>query len=75
MMRCFYELTGSPVIVNTSFNIRGEPMVCTFEQAYRCFMATEIDCLVLENFVLAKTAQPRNLLLNSEDYKAQYELD
>jgi carbamoyltransferase len=75
MMRRFYELTGSPVIVNTSFNIRGEPIVCTFEQAYRCFMATEMDCLVLENFVLEKNAQSLNLLLNAEDYKAQYELD
>jgi carbamoyltransferase len=75
MMRRFYELTGSPVIVNTSFNIRGEPIVCTFEQAYRCFMATEIDCLVLENFILEKTAQSLNPLLNSEDYKAQYDLD
>jgi carbamoyltransferase len=75
MMQRFYELTGSPIIVNTSFNVRGEPIVCTFEQAYHCFMATEIDCLVLENCVLEKTAQSQNPLLNSEDYKAQYALD
>ncbi len=48
LMKRFYELTGCPVIVNTSFNIRGEPIVCTPEDAYRCFMATDIDCLVLE---------------------------
>jgi carbamoyltransferase len=75
MMRRFYELTGSPVIVNTSFNIRGEPIVCTFEQAYRCFMATEIDCLVLENFVLEKGVQPASQVVDAEAYKAQYELD
>jgi carbamoyltransferase len=75
LMRRFYEITGCPVIVNTSFNIRGEPILCTPEQAYRCFMATDIDCLVLENFVLEKHAQPAALLEDAEAYKAQYALD
>ena len=48
----FYRRTGCPVIVNTSFNVRGEPIVCTPEDAYRCFMRTDMDVLVLENFVL-----------------------
>ncbi len=75
LVRAFYELTRCPVIVNTSFNIRGEPIVCTFEEAYRCFMATNIDCLVLENYVLLKDAQPVGLLHDPETYKAQYALD
>jgi carbamoyltransferase len=75
LMRRFYELTGCPVIVNTSFNIRGEPIVCAPEQAYRCFMATDIDCLVLENCLLMKESQPAGLLQDAEAYKAQYALD
>ena len=54
----FYRQTGCPVIVNTSFNVRGEPIVCTPEDAYRCFMRTNMDALVLENFVLLKEDQP-----------------
>jgi carbamoyltransferase len=54
---CF-KLTGCPVIVNTSFNVRGEPIVCTPADAYRCFMRTNMDVLVLESFVLEKSAQP-----------------
>jgi carbamoyltransferase len=75
LMHRFYDLTGSPVIVNTSFNIRGEPILCTPEQAYRCFMATDIDCLVLENYVLLKERQSPALLADAEAYKAQYALD
>ncbi len=75
LMRQFYELTGCPVIVNTSFNIRGEPIVCTPEDAYRCFMATDIDCLVLENYILMKNVQPLGLFRDAEAYRAQYELD
>jgi carbamoyltransferase len=52
------KLTGCPVIVNTSFNVRGEPIVCTPEDAYRCFMRTEMDVLVMENFMLLKEDQP-----------------
>lgn len=75
LMRRFYELTGCPVIVNTSFNIRSEPIVCTPEDAYRCFMATEIDSLVLENFLLLKDDQPPGLRLNADALMAQYALD
>jgi carbamoyltransferase len=53
----FARLTGCPVVVNTSFNVRGEPIVCTPEDAYRCFMRTEMDVLVVEDFVLEKPAQ------------------
>ena len=75
LMKRFHELTGCPVIVNTSFNIRGEPIVCTPEEAFRCFVATEMDTLVLENCVLLKENQPSGLLEDAEDYKAQYALD
>ena len=54
IIEAFRKLTGCPVIVNTSFNIRGEPIVCTPADSYRCFMRTEMDYLVLENFVLSK---------------------
>jgi carbamoyltransferase len=59
IIAAFKARTGCPVIVNTSFNVRGEPIVCTPEDAYRCFMRTNIDVLVLENFVLEKAAQPK----------------
>lgn len=75
LMRRFYELTECPVLVNTSFNIRGEPIVCTPEEAFRCFMATNIDCLVLENFILLKESQPSDLLEDAEIYQAQYDPD
>jgi carbamoyltransferase len=75
LMKRFYELTDCPVIVNTSFNIRGEPIVCTPEEAFRCFMATEMDALVLENCVLLKESQPSGLLQDAAEYKAQYALD
>ena len=55
--QAFKQLTGCPVIVNTSFNVRGEPIVCTPEDAYRCFMATEIDVLAIGNFILRKSEQ------------------
>ncbi len=58
VIRAFRDLTGCPVIVNTSFNVRGEPIVCTLEDAYRCFMRTQLDVLVLESFVLDKREQP-----------------
>jgi len=68
----FKELSGCPVIVNTSFNVRGEPIVCTPEDAFRCFMGTELDLLVVGNAILLKTEQPQALV---EDYKVEYELD
>jgi carbamoyltransferase len=58
IIHAFNELTGCPVIVNTSFNVRGEPIVCTPDDAYRCFMRTAMDVLVVESFILRKEAQP-----------------
>lgn len=58
MMEAFYRQTGCPVIVNTSFNVRGEPIVCTPADAYRCFMFTDLDALILENCLLLKKDQP-----------------
>jgi carbamoyltransferase len=75
LMQRFHELTGCPVVVNTSFNIRGEPIVCTPEDAYRCFMATEMDCLVLEDHLLLKTDQPGGAAEDVEAYKARFSLD
>lgn len=74
LLRRFHELTSCPVIVNTSFNIRGEPIVRTPEEAYRCFMATDIDCLVLEDHILFKKDQPEGLQ-QIEGYHHQYALD
>src|SRR5262249_15357556 len=54
LLKTFYELTGCPILVNTSFNVRGEPIVCTPQDAYRCFTATDMDVLVLEDVVLHK---------------------
>jgi carbamoyltransferase len=69
----FKKLTGCSVVVNTSFNVRGEPIVCTPEDAYRCFMRTNMDYLVVENFILDKTKQPE--LKNDNDWKNEFELD
>ena len=68
----FKEKTGCSVVVNTSFNVRGEPIVCTPEDAFRCFMGTELDLLVVGNCVLKKEQQDKLLI---EDYKEKYELD
>jgi len=75
LIRRFFERTGCPVIVNTSFNIRGEPIVCTPEHAFRCFMATDMEALVLEDFLLLKDRQSAGLLEDAQDYRAQYKLD
>jgi len=75
LMRRFYERTGCPVVVNTSFNIRGEPIVCTPEDALRCFLATDMDALVVEDFVLLKSEQPAGIDHDAESYRAQFELD
>jgi carbamoyltransferase len=75
LMQRFYELTGCPVLVNTSFNIRGEPIVCTPEDAFRCFMGTDMDCLVLDEYFLLKEGQPAGLLQDAETYKTQFALD
>jgi carbamoyltransferase len=72
----FFAKTGCPVLVNTSFNVRGEPIVCTPEDAYRCFLATEMDALVLEDRVLLKTGvTTTDGLAAREQYLAQYQLD
>jgi carbamoyltransferase len=72
-IRAFGDLTGYPVIVNTSFNVRGEPIVCSPEDAYRCFMRTEMDYLVMENFLLAKQDQPA--WQEEIDWREEFELD
>lgn len=69
----FKKLTGYGVIVNTSFNVRGEPIVCTPEDAYRCFMRTEMDYLVMGNFLLDKKEQPK--FSETEDWKKEFKLD
>jgi carbamoyltransferase len=73
LIREFESLTGCPVLVNTSFNVRGEPIVCTPEDAYRCFMRTHIDCLVLGPFLLDKGIQPE--WEETENWKAEFQLD
>jgi carbamoyltransferase len=73
LIKHFQTRTGCGVLVNTSFNVRGEPIVCTPQDAYRCFMRTEMDYLVLENFLLAKTDQPREP--KDEAWKSEFELD
>ena len=75
LMKKFKEKTGCPVIINTSFNIRGEPIVCTPEHAYRCFMATNMDVLVMEDVVLLKEDQPEAAKHKVDEYMAQFELD
>ena len=69
----FYKLTGCPVIINTSFNVRGEPIVCTPEDAYRCFMRTNMDFLVLGNCLLDKEQQPH--WEDKTEWQKEYELD
>ena len=68
----FKDKTGCPMLVNTSFNVRGEPIVCSPEDAFRCFMGTELDMLVVENCILLKEDQPVEL---KQDYKQEFELD
>jgi carbamoyltransferase len=75
LIKAFEEKTGSPVLINTSFNVRGEPIVCTPEQAYRCFMSTNMDVLVVEGFVLLKDEQPDATEHEIDDYLAQFQLD
>jgi carbamoyltransferase len=73
LLKTFEEKTGCAVLVNTSFNVRGEPIVCTPEDAYRCFMRTEMDLLVLENCVLRKEDQKP--LDGDSDWKKEFDLD
>jgi carbamoyltransferase len=73
LIKAFADKSGCPVIINTSFNVRGEPIVCTPEHAYLCFMRTNMDCLVLGNFVLEKTSQKP--LDKDIDWLKEFELD
>ncbi len=72
LLKAFKKLTGVPILVNTSFNIRGEPIVCRPDDAFKCFMGTDLDILVIENFILRKTQQNKCLLSN---YKNKFKLD
>jgi len=73
IIEAFRQKTGCPVIVNTSFNVRGEPIVCTPEDSYRCFMRTKMDYLVLETCVLDKREQPK--FQDSADWRGDFKLD
>jgi carbamoyltransferase len=73
LISAFERQTGTPVIINTSFNVRGEPIVCGPEEAYRCFMRTEMDSLVMGSYVLEKSAQPP--LKEDADWKKEFALD
>ncbi|MBN1943279.1 MAG: carbamoyltransferase [Phycisphaerae bacterium] len=75
IIKRFAEKTGCGVVINTSFNIRGEPIVCTPENAYRCFLATNMDVLVLENYILRKENQPQAKPHEIDEYLAQFDLD
>ncbi len=68
----FKKITDCPVLVNTSFNVRGEPIVCSIEDAFNCFMGTNLDILVIEDFILLKNEQDQSLI---KDYKNKFELD
>jgi carbamoyltransferase len=73
LLKQFEAVTGCSVVVNTSFNVRGEPLVCSPQEAYQCFMRTEMDYLVLENFLLAKPKQPQ--WVRDEAWQQEFELD
>jgi carbamoyltransferase len=75
LLRKFAIKTGCPVIINTSFNVRGEPIVCYPEHAYRCFLGTHMDVLVIERCVLLKEEQPRSAAMDNKDYLDQFRLD
>ena len=68
----FNDISSCPVVVNTSFNIRGEPIVCSPSDAFKCFMGTNLDILVIENYILFKDKQKKTSIKN---YKDQFELD
>ncbi|HEX7771673.1 MAG TPA: carbamoyltransferase C-terminal domain-containing protein, partial [Pyrinomonadaceae bacterium] len=73
LLKAFESLTGEGIVINTSFNVRGEPIVCSPRDAYRCFMRTEMDVLVMENCVLFKDQQRE--LVQDQDWRSIYELD
>ena len=69
LLQNFKKITNCPIVVNTSFNIRGEPIVCNIQDAYRCFMGTDLDILVCENFILYKEKQNTKF---KQEYKNQF---
>jgi carbamoyltransferase len=73
LAQSFKKLTGVGVLVNTSFNVRGEPIVCTAEDAYRCFMRTEMDILVVEDYIFFKEEQP--VFDEKDNWKEEFVLD
>ena len=75
LIQTFDHMTECPVIINTSFNVRGEPIVCTPEDAYRCFMGTDMDALVIKDFLLLKEDQAKSPRVEQEQYLARFELD
>ena len=75
LMKAFEARTGCPVMINTSFNVRGEPIVCSPEHAYHCFMGTDMDVLVLENHILLKDEQPASAIPKRDEYLAKFALD
>ena len=75
LLRAFEAKTGCPVLINTSFNVRGEPIVCTLEHAHRCFLATNMDALVLERCLLRKQAQPNAAAVDAGAYLGEFALD
>ena len=75
LLKTFFRRTGCPVLVNTSFNVRGEPIVCTPEDAYRCFLGTEMDALVMGDVVLLKDDVEKVDTATREKYLAQFQLD
>ncbi len=75
LLQRFESKTGCPVVINTSFNVRGEPIVCTPEEAYHCFMATNMDMLVMENYVLLKDEQPEGRTVDVKSYLARFSPD
>ena len=75
LLEAFYRRTGCPALINTSFNVRSEPIVCTPADAYRCFMATDMDALVVGDFVLRKDQQPAANRIESREHLEQFEID
>jgi carbamoyltransferase len=72
LLNHFFKLTGCPILVNTSFNVRGEPIVCSTDDAFKCFMGTELDHLIVGNYFLNKHDQDDAL---NKSYKNKYKLD
>lgn len=73
VIKAFEDLTGDGIVINTSFNVRGEPIVCTPEDAYRCFMRTEMDYLVVNNYIFKKTEQPK--WMQKDEWREEFALD